>query len=146
MDWVERRFAFENNLKIAWENLLTEIECAMKSFDRHYAHPEIAEIHTDRKGWCITIRHTPNKTGTSRSIQICLDEKGKRVFSRVDGAEERDVIYFGFDAAGAALLVDKDSVVLANDRASQLLLEPFLFPNCTQTPQLRFPIVLPSDG
>lgn len=141
MDWVERRFVFQQTLKSAWLDLQTEIETAVRSFDERYTNPHQSEIQiSDRTPWCITIQYAPIATGIRRSIQICLDDKGKRVFSRIDGAET-DVLYLGFDTAGNAHVVDRESAVIGNDRASQILLEPFLFPDSQATPQhVRFPM------
>jgi hypothetical protein len=143
MDWVERRFVFENNLKATWLALQTEIGTAINTFDNRYTSPQRAEINktpNSPTAWCITITYTPVASGISRSIQICLDLKGKRVYSSIEGTET-DVLYLGFDVDGNAFLVDKDSAIMENDRASQILLEPFLFPDSKAAPHVRFPVI-----
>ena len=146
MNWIERRIVFEQGIQGAWERLRVDLEATVKSFDSSYAFPQRAEMKVYVSNGCLHIEYAPldpNKPDAPRrrSMDVCLDTKRHRMFAR-DESGEKCSIDFGFGADGAPVLIQRDAnePIMTHDKASQILLEWFLFPGGCLPEHIRFPL------
>ena len=80
----------------------------------------------ERINTCIHVVVAPITGSPGRSIDVCLDNKERRVFSRNNGRELQSVkVDRGND--GGICFVDSTGKAVTNDRASEIFLREFFF-------------------
>jgi hypothetical protein len=124
--WIARRETLEIAIPEAWNLLCIAIEQAAEQFGwTSYAKTNHLIALAERINSCIHVVVSPSAGGENRSIDICLDQKNRRVFGRDNG---REVVSLSLGAAPgfkAGLL--EDGKRITNDRASEIFLRPFFF-------------------
>jgi len=98
MNWVERRDVQDAGMPELWSLLCIQFEQVAESFGKTlYARNNRLIVAAKRIKNCVhVVRATTDGSQPEESIEVCLDEKGRRVFSRING-EERASLSFGSD-------------------------------------------------
>lgn len=84
-------------------------------------------VTVTRFNHCLHILYAKSGSAKAeRSIDLCLDQSGHRIFSR-EGQEEQSSLRIGLDADMKHSLLDAEGGPITLDQASALFLEKFLF-------------------
>jgi len=128
MNWVERRDAQDAGMPELWSLLCIQFEQVAESFGKTlYARNNRLIVAAKRIKNCVHVmRAISDGSQPEESIEVCLDEKGRRVFSRING-EERALLSFGSDNQGKTCLLDSQGNAIQLDDVSKFFLEAFLF-------------------
>ncbi len=128
MGWIDKRAIEDAGTPELWELLCIHIEQAVCSYggtDFARQHNLIGAIK--RIGNCIhVIRASASSNRRERSMDVCLDQDARRVFSR-KGDREHKFLRIGVDPQDNVCLVGVDGKPVSNDEASRFFLEDFLF-------------------
>lgn len=129
LNWVERRGRLEANIPEAWNLICIAIEQAAESFGATgYARERKLVSVATRIGSCMHVVKTQlTDCASTAAIDICLDRKGRRIFSKQDAREISRLVFRG-DANGAARVADGQGIVLSEDEVAEVFLNYFLFP------------------
>jgi len=128
MNWVEKRDAQDAAMPELWNLVCVQIEQVAESFGKTlYARNNRLIATAKRIKNCIhLVRTSSDGSQPEESIDVCLDEKGRRVFSRIEG-EERTSLAFGMDNQEKPCFLDSQGNALRLDDVSRFFLEAFLF-------------------
>jgi hypothetical protein len=127
-NWVDRRARLESAIPEFWNLFCIEMEGAVSSFEKRYGKEPPTKIAGKRIANCFhLVATTWNTESHERSMDVCLDLKRRKLFSRTDGVELA-FLRFGLDAAGVLSLFRSDNSPATKDEASQFFLEGFFFP------------------
>jgi hypothetical protein len=127
MNWVERRDRQDSGMPEFWNLFYIDIEETAKSFRQssHARAEKLMSIVKRKNGCAHVILANSDSSKPERSIDICLDEERRRIFSRIEG-EETASLSFGLDGDKVCLL-DMEGKPMTNDQASEFFLKSFFF-------------------
>jgi hypothetical protein len=124
MNWVDRRARMENGIPEFWNLFAIHTEQVASSFNRGYSNKQNATASAKRISDCIHLTYE-SKSSQLEAIDVCLDKVTRRIFSRIEGAEQVSLT-FNSDADGKPVLVDGDGNEITKDQASEFFLKTFL--------------------
>jgi hypothetical protein len=128
MNWVERRDREDSGISEFWNVFCIHNEQISESFGKsRFARDNALMAVASRNNNCLHIvRSKSNTNPPQRSIDLCLDEKRRRVFARIEG-DEQSALVIGLDNDYNVCLLGPDGNVMTNDQTSKFFLEKFFF-------------------
>jgi hypothetical protein len=127
MSWIEEREQLESEIPEAWNLLRIALEQAAEAFGiTEFARAGKVFATAKLINTCVHVVVAATGMSSGRAIDICLDKKGRRVFSR-DNGQELESISFCRGDDGNICLVDSAGVGVTTDRACEIFLRPFFF-------------------